>query len=246
MGATCVASAKKGTFDEKQSLRSKQYALSISKETLSDVHISTVQGYIRDQLNVTKLDSELIIPREVMDLILFFYALHSSSIPQKISVNASDTWAAVERDIMKHREYHIVDLLYNESDHSDVQCQVAGPKPVVKPKHFHKMSNVTLMSGVAEFLRGLPQSSKQKIWTHAVVWEQVEGINKVLDKTTSRDHIEQLLCDLVVVYMKVESVSMGFTLFVFQSECILNLYIYVVRGWQNSPDEGCQDQNNGI
>ena len=173
------------------------------------MHINTVQGYIRHQLSSTKLESELIIPREVMDLILFFYALHAASATHKIPSSTSDAWAAVERDMMKLHEYHIIDLLYNETD---VQCQVAGPKPVGKPKKGHKMSNVTLMSGVAEFLRGLPQSSKQKIWTHAVKWEQVEGIHKVLDKTTSRDHIEQLLCDLVVIYMKVSVDSVPLSL----------------------------------
>lgn len=62
----------------------------------------------------------------------------------------------------------------------------------------------TFLQDLARFIRTLPAKSKQHIWSHAVKIKGKDGKKKkVLDSTSNQDQINQLLCDNVIVYVKV-------------------------------------------
>lgn len=197
MGAGCYAeegatgSVLDGHKFTRGSASIKQHFLQISKTELPVKDIDTVQGYIRHYLKSTPLDSELVIPREVMDLILFFYALRGS-VSDKVSSSALEISS----------DYHIVDLVYTEKSGGgiDVKCQVTGPAAISVNS---QSVNELFIGALAGFVHALPQHSKQQIWAHAVKVKQHDGVRNVLDATNGLNHVEQLLFDMVMVYLKV-------------------------------------------
>ena len=136
-----------------------------------------------------------------------------------------DDWDTVERGILceieKRSEYHIVDVLYSEKSGGgttmEMQCRVHKPMPTVSITKPLVHSNMTVIDGMARFLRGLSRSSRKSIWAHAVrpkpqnegnalnLMNRFHGNQRVnvLDSTTGIGQIEQLLCDLLMLYTKV-------------------------------------------
>jgi len=87
-----------------------------------------------------------------------------------------------------------------ETNHSD-QEDVDNPT-MATPQSFNLESmGDSLFEDLARFLRTLPPKSKQHIWEHGVKIKTADG-KKVCDSTETKDQINRLLCDCVIVYIK--------------------------------------------
>lgn len=217
MGAVCELPTANSPDGQKDGRPSKQRTLRITKKELPIPLVNTVQGFVRTELKAIPLNTDLVVPREVMDLILFFYALQ----PEWWSRMKAITWAMVEQDPKKRTQFRIVDLVYAEqpdgSTEMALQCQIPTPKP---RKKRGGNFNEQMLESMGKFYRGLSLSSKQKLWSNAVKVDQTAGTSKVLDATFNLNHIEQLLCDLVVQYMEVYKVTNISPIY-----CIIYLYM---------------------
>ena len=61
----------------------------------------------------------------------------------------------------------------------------------------------TFFQDLARFIRSLPPKSKQHIWNHAMKIRTSEGKKIITDKTMNKNQINKLLCDNMIVYVKV-------------------------------------------
>eukprot|EP01084_Bolivina_argentea_P223487 378121_1 len=59
-----------------------------------------------------------------------------------------------------------------------------------------------LIEDLPPFIRTLPPKSKQHIWEHAVKRKTHDGRKQVCDETQNEKHINKLLCDWIIVYVK--------------------------------------------
>merc|ERR550525_594165 len=140
----------------------------------------SIVSRVRHQLKDSPLDSELIMTRETMDLILFFYAL-----PDGLKMSAN---------------YQIVDVVYNDTEattETTLKCKVSVPEPMQGALS----GNDLLIAATATFVRGLSQSTKHQIWENVVQIRGQDGM-QVLDATVAFDQVEQLLFEMVMVYVK--------------------------------------------
>jgi len=157
----------------------KQREVTISKEKFADKDVDTVQGFVRHHLKASPMDSDLVMTREAMDLILFFFALPDGL---KMSTN-----------------YRIVDVVYNDAGattETALKCQVSVPE-ALKVK---LSGNDLLIAATATFVRGLSQNAKHQIWGNVVQVRGQDG-TQVLDATVRFDQVEQLLFEMVMVYV---------------------------------------------
>jgi len=196
MGTACVNESGTSVDGKTGDRLAKQRTFRITKERLPADLINTVQGFVRHHLQANALDSELILPREVMDLILFFTALHGSSPTSQ---------AILEANMSATAELRILDVVYTEesggSTELELQCQVIDPE---SDRKLMTNSNQRLIEAVAEYSRRMPSSSRQKVWSHAVT-EQHDGFPTVLDATSNLQQIQQLLSGMVTAYLKNEN-----------------------------------------
>ena len=87
----------------------------------------------------------------------------------------------------------------NESDPED-----DNPTINPTPQSFNlENMGVSLFEDLARFLRTLPPKSKQHIWEHGVKIKLQDGKKQVCNSTQDKDQINRLLCDCVIVYVKV-------------------------------------------
>ena len=135
-----------------------------------------------------------------------------NSRPGKSSTSIAEPRELNERDIFivcsswmrtlggDHQTYkHMVDIVIRFYD-------FPATKPTPGPRRFYRkvvgntMGN-SLYEDLSRFLKTLPPRSKRHIWEHAVRIRTPDG-KRVCDSTQSRRHINRLLCDLVIVYIK--------------------------------------------
>ena len=91
-----------------------------------------------------------------------------------------------------------------ETNESDQEDNDNNPTINPTPQSFN-LENMgdSLFEDLARFLRTLPPKSKQHIWEHGVKNKTPDGKKVVCDSTQNKDQINRLLCDCVIVYVKV-------------------------------------------
>lgn len=159
----------------------------VSKEEIPLQEVDVVQGFVRLLLDSSPLESKLVVPRKVMDLILFYYALGGS----------------VADALKLAPKYSIVDMVYTEKPSGgtavELQCRSTEHLPTALQR---LRVDDSFIRELAHFVHGLPLRSKQQIWAHGVKSHLQGGATRVLDATTGHDQVEQLLFDVVMVYVK--------------------------------------------
>ena len=129
---------------------------------------------------------------------------HSLGPAEKPSTSIRESNEVSEKDIFivcsswmrilcgDHQTYgHMVDIVIRFYDF---------PKPEPEAFDFKSMGN-SLYEGLSRFLKTLPPLSKRHIWEHAVRIRTPDG-KRVCDSTQSRRHINKLISDCVIVYIK--------------------------------------------
>ena len=85
----------------------------------------------------------------------------------------------------------------------------------------------SLFEDLARFLRTLPPKSKQHIWEHGVKIKLPDGKKQVCDQTRDKDQINRLLCDCVIVYVKVYLYPLYINIFMMRICVMLHDYILI-------------------
>lgn len=92
----------------------------------------------------------------------------------------------------------------NESDQEDPSINGDNPTMNATPQSFNlETMGDSLFEDLARFLRTLPPKSKQHIWEHGVKIKTPDGKKEVCSSTRDKEQINRLLCDCVIVYVKV-------------------------------------------
>mmetsp|Transcript_38525 Transcript_38525/g.63143 ORF Transcript_38525/g.63143 Transcript_38525/m.63143 type:complete len:184 (+) Transcript_38525:36-587(+) len=89
----------------------------------------------------------------------------------------------------------------DEMDENPTIQQPAGDQPAGVGFALENMGD-SLFEDLARFLRTLPPKSKQHIWEHGVKVKAQDGKKTVCETTRSKDQINRLMCDCVIVYVK--------------------------------------------
>ena len=111
----------------------------------------------------------------------------------------------IEPALNRRRNTETISNLFGEGStiHAD---NTSTKSPLIEEEDGFDINSInsSFLQDLSFFIRTLPAKSKKHIWEHAVRKRGADGKRRILDSTSNQEQINKLLCDNVIVYVKVK------------------------------------------